>query len=209
MNKSKNHIKCIVRIKPYNLAGINKMMLLLVFSISLIGNIIITLELIYIILKSKRKIRVFPPQNKHSLQFWIYWILVTISYGNIFLLCILDWDSFIFQLWLRLPFGVFLIIIGLIIMLWGAWSLNISSSMGLQKTLIVRGLYKYSRNPQYIGNILLLIGIIIVSNSALTLVVGILGIFWTILLPFAEEPWLREQFGEKYKEYCKKVRRFL
>jgi protein-S-isoprenylcysteine O-methyltransferase Ste14 len=51
-------------------------------------------------------------------------------------------------------------------------------------------------------------GLIIVTNSLLTLIVGIIGIIWNVLTPFSEEPWLGNLYGDKYNEYCKKVRRF-
>jgi len=41
------------------------------------------------------------------------------------------------------------------------------------------------------------------------MITGAFGIFLFIITPFAEEPWLREEFGVKFDEYCKKVRRFL
>jgi protein-S-isoprenylcysteine O-methyltransferase Ste14 len=98
---------------------------------------------------------------------------------------------------------------GLIIAIWGIKTLSIHSSLGLKGTLVTRGIYKYSRNPQYLGDILIFIGIIIISNSLLTLITGFLGILWNFLTPFTEEPWLKKQFQEVYDEYCKKVRRFL
>jgi protein-S-isoprenylcysteine O-methyltransferase Ste14 len=87
-------------------------------------------------------------------------------------------------------------------------TLSIHSSLGLKGKLITHGPYKYSRNPQYLGDILIFLGIVLISNSLLTLITGIFGILWNILTPFAEEPWLLERFGKVYEDYCKKVRRF-
>jgi protein-S-isoprenylcysteine O-methyltransferase Ste14 len=32
---------------------------------------------------------------------------------------------------------------------------------------------------------------------------------WLTFLPLAEEPWLRDQFGEHYERYCDRVPRFV
>lgn len=100
-------------------------------------------------------------------------------------------------------------IMGLIIAIWGVKTLSTHSSLGLKGKLVTGGPYKYSRNPQYLGSIILIVGIIVFSNSILTLIVGLAGIFWFVLAPLTEEPWLREEFGEQYDEYCRKVRRFV
>ncbi|MHA2339813.1 MAG: methyltransferase family protein, partial [Candidatus Hodarchaeales archaeon] len=111
--------------------------------------------------------------------------------------------------WARFPIGLIFIVVGLIIAIWGVKTLSVHSSLGLKGTLVTQGVYKYSRNPQYLGDILLFIGIIIISNSFLTLITGFLGILWNLLTPFTEEPWLINQFKEEYDEYRKKVRRFI
>jgi protein-S-isoprenylcysteine O-methyltransferase Ste14 len=170
-------------------------------SIIIIGGIILTIF--------KPKYRLWPPPSKNSWQFWIVWILSIISYLGIIVLSILDWDNFVISHWSRFPIGSIFIIIGLIIAIWGVQTLSVHSSLGLKGTLVTRGVYKYSRNPQYLGDILLFIGIIIISNSLLTLITGFLGILWNLLTPFTEEPWLKKQFKEEYDEYCKKVRRFM
>lgn len=173
----------------------------IIANIVIIGGIIITIF--------KPKYRLWPPPSKNSWQFWTVWILSIISYLGILVLSILDWDNFIFFHWFRYPMSIIFIIVGLIIAIWGVKTLSIHSSLGLKGTLINKGPYKFSRNPQYLGDILLFIGIIIISNSLLTLITGFLGILWNLLTPFAEEPWLKKQFKEEYDEYRKKVRRFI
>ncbi len=32
---------------------------------------------------------------------------------------------------------------------------------------------------------------------------------WWLVMPFAEEPWLREQYGEAYEQYAARVPRFV
>ncbi|KKK46042.1 MAG: hypothetical protein Lokiarch_04900 [Candidatus Lokiarchaeum sp. GC14_75] len=175
--------------------------------ITVFANILIIGGLIITIIKPKY--RIWPPPSKNSWQFWTVWIFSIISYLGIILLSILDWNNFVLSHWSRYPIGFIFIIIGFIIAIWGVKTLSVHSSLGLKGTLVTQGIYKYSRNPQYLGDILLFIGIIIISNSLLTFITGSLGILWNILTPFTEEPWLKKQFKEEYDEYCKKVRRFI
>lgn len=75
--------------------------------------------------------------------------------------------------------------------------------------LIVTGLYGFVRNPLYIAGVLVLAGQAILFQSV--------GIFIYCLMMFGifmvfvrmEETILEEQFGEKYKQYCKSVPRWI
>jgi len=43
----------------------------------------------------------------------------------------------------------------------------------------------------------------------LALATGVFAIFLFFVIPFSEEPWLKEQFGQPYEDYCKMVPRFV
>ena len=76
--------------------------------------------------------------------------------------------------------------------------------------LVTEGIFNHCRNPLYVGNILMLAGVGILSNSLLYLLVFIpffLFVYQAIVL--AEENFLRAKFGEKFNLYCKKVNRWL
>jgi protein-S-isoprenylcysteine O-methyltransferase Ste14 len=49
----------------------------------------------------------------------------------------------------------------------------------------------------------------VLSAAPWTIVVGLASIIVLIAAPFAEEPWLKEQYGEAFVAYCEKVRRFI
>jgi len=76
--------------------------------------------------------------------------------------------------------------------------------------LITSGPYKISRNPMYLGMFLLLFGLAIYLQSAFTLLVPIIFIIFIqkYFIPI-EETNLKKQFGQKYQQYQKKVRRWL
>jgi protein-S-isoprenylcysteine O-methyltransferase Ste14 len=75
---------------------------------------------------------------------------------------------------------------------------------------VVSGVYKYSRNPMFIGNTLVLLSLsfifghlLLYSYTLLAFLVFHLGVV------YYEEPGLRKRFGESYKNYCNKVPRWL
>lgn len=77
-------------------------------------------------------------------------------------------------------------------------------------TLVTRGAYRFSRNPMYLGVILI--------YAALALIMGRLGPLVLLPLPVwalnaviipMEESHLAAAFGEAYSAYCARVRRWL
>jgi protein-S-isoprenylcysteine O-methyltransferase Ste14 len=78
------------------------------------------------------------------------------------------------------------------------------------KRLVIRGLYKYSRNPMYVGVMGLLIGESVFTQSSPLWIYSIV-IFsaFNIYIIFFEEPRLRRDFGKEYGEYCERVRRWM
>ena len=75
--------------------------------------------------------------------------------------------------------------------------------------LITEGIFNHCRNPLYVGNILMLLGVGILINSLLFLIFFIplfLFIYQAIVL--AEENFLRDKFGEQFVIYSSKVSRW-
>lgn len=75
--------------------------------------------------------------------------------------------------------------------------------------LVTGGIFNHCRNPLYVGNILMLLGVGILANSLFYVAVMIpffLFIYQAIVL--AEENFLRGKFGSSFDEYCKKVNRW-
>jgi protein-S-isoprenylcysteine O-methyltransferase Ste14 len=76
--------------------------------------------------------------------------------------------------------------------------------------LITRGLFTHCRNPLYVGNNLMLLGLGILSNSMIYVFIVVpIFLFLYQAIVLAEENFLTKQFGEQYKEYCSKVNRWL
>ncbi|MBX7059248.1 MAG: isoprenylcysteine carboxylmethyltransferase family protein [Leptospirales bacterium] len=76
--------------------------------------------------------------------------------------------------------------------------------------LVVRGLFAHTRNPMYLGNILIALGAILTINY-LWFYIFVLPLFLYIYLAitYSEENYLRGKFGPEYDQYCRDVNRFL
>ena len=78
------------------------------------------------------------------------------------------------------------------------------------RRLVVRGPYRYMRNPMISGVVLVLFGeaLLLLSRSHLVWALIFLGIN-SVYIPLLEEPGLARRFGEGYREYCRHVPRLL
>ncbi len=120
----------------------------------------------------------------------------------------LDWNSTTLSSWVRFVGGA-MFVCGCSFASWAYRTLGVYRSSGREGDLIDTGAYRYSRNPQYIGTIIGAVGYALLCNSFLTLIAAGLAVVNFVLVPFAEEPWLRELLGAPYDDYCARVPRFL
>ena len=78
------------------------------------------------------------------------------------------------------------------------------------KKLVIAGLYKYSRNPMYVGVVSMLVGEAVFFQSGRLGVYSIvIFLIFHLFILFFEEPRLKKDFGAEYEHYCKKVRRWV
>jgi protein-S-isoprenylcysteine O-methyltransferase Ste14 len=78
------------------------------------------------------------------------------------------------------------------------------------KKLVRRGLYRYSRNPMYVGVLTVIIGWAVLYRSAAVAAYSIaVALCFSVFVIFFEEPRLRKRFGIEYDQYRKEVPRWL
>jgi protein-S-isoprenylcysteine O-methyltransferase Ste14 len=78
------------------------------------------------------------------------------------------------------------------------------------KDLVTGGFYAHTRNPMYVGNVLILVGLAVASNSWFCAVVLTAAyVFVCVAIVAAEESYLRDKFGAAFDEYCRDVPRWL
>ena len=76
--------------------------------------------------------------------------------------------------------------------------------------LVTTGVFRFTRNPMYLGMVLVLLGCAVTVGAATALIIP--PLFMVIVeLRFIrpEEAMLRELFPEEYPAYCQRVRRWL
>jgi protein-S-isoprenylcysteine O-methyltransferase Ste14 len=107
-----------------------------------------------------------------------------------------------------------LLLLGCAIYLWCAWDFSVKgmgtpAPIDAPKILVISGLYRYVRNPMYLGIFCLIISRAFFFHS--------LPIVWYLLVVVLlvnlfvrgyEEPHLRNIFGEQYTDYCHRVPRW-
>jgi len=75
--------------------------------------------------------------------------------------------------------------------------------------LVTSGMYRWSRNPQYVGWMLVLVGIALLRASGMVLLLAALyWISFVMYLPL-EENLLEQLHGDAYRKYCTRTRRYL
>ena len=78
------------------------------------------------------------------------------------------------------------------------------------RRLVIRGPYRFVRNPMYIGALFALIGAALFYGSLPILeYTGLFLLATHLFVILYEEPTLRRTFGEDYAAYCRTVRRWL
>ena len=77
-------------------------------------------------------------------------------------------------------------------------------------SLVIDGVFSYTRNPMYLGMLLLLTGTALLLNRGWPwLVVPAFGLIIRTAFIAREEVLMQATFGDAYTDYCKQVRRWL
>jgi protein-S-isoprenylcysteine O-methyltransferase Ste14 len=104
--------------------------------------------------------------------------------------------------------GAVVLVVGLVITTRGGADLG-EETKGHAGDLKTDGVYRYTRNPQVVGYLVTFAGLMLLADSRLVAGLVAAMLLWFPTTVFAEEPWLREQYGEPYERYCEDVPRFV
>lgn len=111
--------------------------------------------------------------------------------------------------------GIFFTAIGALIYLWCAYDFvfigrGTPAPFEPPKTLVIRGLYRFVRNPMYVGILLATIGQgFIFGSPAVFIYAFLIFIMFHSFVVLYEEPVLNKMFGYDYTAYGKEVNRWL
>ena len=183
------------------------MFLNLIFFLDVLALIVLMVGIIFSV--GRPDSQIWPPPGKSTWQYKLAWILFYLVFGLNTLIIFLDWNSWIFSNPLRFLIGIPLCVTGNSMLIWGIRHLGVINTSGVSDGFIKSGPYRFTRNPQYLGDMVLFLGLSILTNSLYLWITHILLILVFIITPLAEEDWLREQYGDDYQSYLNKTSRFL
>jgi len=111
--------------------------------------------------------------------------------------------------------GTALAACGALTYFWCAWDfvskgLGTPAPIDAPRVLVVKGLYRFTRNPMYVGVASVIFGQALYYGSRSVAVYGCCVVLaFNLFVFFYEEPTLRRLFGAQYDEYCAKVPRWV
>ncbi len=158
-------------------------------------------------------LRAWPPPGRHSWQYRLVWALFLLSTIGLLIVGGLDAGSLGLQQWIgetgSLIVGTALFGLGTAIASYAMGFLGRRAALGLEDELVTSGPYTWSRNPGYVGDLILLLGFTILTDSRLAGILALTVGLWFALAPLAEEPWLEKSYGRAYLRYKAKRPRWL
>ena len=113
------------------------------------------------------------------------------------------------------PVGAVLMALGVVFYGWCAWNFafvgrGTPAIIDPPKKLVLRGLYRFVRNPMYIGMSLIMMGeSLFFSSSTLGVYALLIWIGFHLFVLCYEEPHLKKKFGASYEEYCRTIPRWI
>lgn len=130
--------------------------------------------------------------------FWVRW-RVPIAYPMCFVCFWFSWPT-----WRSLEIGFVVGLTGIIVRALAAGVVR------KREELTTSGIYSWTRNPLYLGSVILAVAMVVTSRSWIVavLVVGYLAAFYPVVIR-SEEIFLREKFGEQFDAYSARVSVFL
>jgi protein-S-isoprenylcysteine O-methyltransferase Ste14 len=111
--------------------------------------------------------------------------------------------------------GAVLLVLGLALVVWtvtlfGQVGEGTLAPWDATRKLVVRGPYRYVRNPMITGAALILAGEAVAFRSwGIAILLVVFATVNAVYMPLSEEPGLRRRFGEEYGSYCEHVPRWI
>ena len=110
--------------------------------------------------------------------------------------------------------GCALLLAGFLLRVWATFHFYKNGmrviSLSPQRTLITSGPYRFSRNPLYLGgNVFIFLGTALLFGSPAAVIITFVHLPLVDLLIRREEKQLESNFGEKWRQYRRRARRWL
>lgn len=142
----------------------------------------------------------FPPfKERERIAYWVYQMSTLAIFLCMFFLQIIEGND------LSLFLGIGTYVMGMILLILSVVHFTRPTESGIHDT----GIYRISRNPMYIAYFVFFLGCVLLTESLLLLALVLIfqiSAHWIVL---SEERWCMDEFGEPYRRYMEKVRRYL
>ncbi|HNU77336.1 MAG: methyltransferase [Bacteroidota bacterium] len=103
------------------------------------------------------------------------------------------------------------LILGAVLILISSFALGKSIRIGLptgETVLRTKGIYRYSRNPMYVGVHLVTLAAMLYTLKWWIILPGLFSIYIYHLIVLGEELFLERRFGEAFRQYIQKTGRY-
>ena len=116
---------------------------------------------------------------------------------------------------LALVIALAVLVLGAAIYAWCVWDFatfgrGTPAPIDAPKKLVVRGLYRFTRNPMYVGVLTVILGWAALFQAANLLFYAlVVGTCFHLFIVFYEERHLVQEFGSQYEDYRSRVPRWL
>jgi protein-S-isoprenylcysteine O-methyltransferase Ste14 len=105
--------------------------------------------------------------------------------------------------------------LGAMVYAWCLWDFAVNgrgtpAPIDAPKRLVAQGLYRYVRNPMYVGVVFIIVGwAILFQSRGVLMYAAIVAAGFHVFVVLVEEPILARKFGADYERYRREVRRWL
>ena len=155
------------------------------------------------------KFRIWPPQKNMPIRNYFLMFLTYGFFFGVLYLCFLEANSNYLKIAGLNISGMTLLILGLCLYIWCRIHFSKKLEFGFTGKLVTSGPYRYIRNPIYVADVLISLGIAFLANSLYLYLVLVIFSIMILIVPIIEEPWLVKQYGANYISYFEKVPRFV
>lgn len=111
--------------------------------------------------------------------------------------------------------GLVLFALGFAIYAWCVWDFasfggGTPAPIDAPRKLVVRGLYRYTRNPMYVGVLTIVVAWAVALRAVeIALYAAAVASLFHLFIRLYEEPHLEREFGDEYVRYKQRVGRWL
>jgi protein-S-isoprenylcysteine O-methyltransferase Ste14 len=171
---------------------------------------LVTLNALLLATVFSSSFRLWPTPPRPSWQRYTFWPLFRggLTLTLIYAALTAHWPQHGLET-LQFAIGLILVAVGFGVTVYGYFDLGLDNTYGADDGLVTKGLYRYSRNPQYVASITGYFGTALANGGPDAAIMCGLAILVYVIMPFTEEPWLKMAYGDAYLAYKAKTPRFL